>query len=53
MNLLGHLLERSCIRVDSDKELVWVRLGGAVDKESVAGPDVDHHSVAGMGEKLL
>ena len=42
------LLERFHVRVDADVELVRICAGRDRYKATVAGPDVDHHSFAGM-----
>lgn len=46
--LLRDLLQWTCVRIDSDVELVRIPPRRLVYKATVAGPDVDDHTFAGM-----
>ena len=47
MNLLGYFLQRAGIRVYPDIEFLRIPAGALVHKETVSGPDVYNHSLAG------
>ena len=49
MNLLGHLLQRTRVRIYADVEFLRVLASALINKEPVSGPDVDHYPLAGMG----
>ena len=48
MDLFGNLLELTRTRVDPDVKLFGVRSRALVYKETVAGPNIDDYSLAGM-----
>ena len=48
VNLLGDLLERTCVGIDADVELLRVPARRLVHKATVSRPDVDDHSCAGI-----
>jgi hypothetical protein len=53
MKFLRDFVQLTCVRVDSDVELVWIRAGTLVDEETVAGSKIHDNSLAKGRKELL